>query len=226
MFAEGTPFDLQMHLFRIPVRVIPTFWLMAALMGWSPERLDLVFLWVMCVFVSILFHELGHALTAAALGYDPHIVLHHFGGYAAYFPGRDHTPWKSLMITLGGPIPQFMMGLVWFVILVFGMAFIPPTWSDKTHQYLQMVCFSMVYINCGWSLINLLPVMPLDGGQALEAILQLFGLRDARGVALKVGVGVGALTTAGMFQLGMQGAAILFLILTVSSLQELQSRRW
>lgn len=226
MFPEGTPFDLQMHLFRIPVRVIPTFWLMAALMGWDPDRLDLVFLWVMCVFASILFHELGHALTAAALGYDPHIVLHHFGGYAEYFPGRDHTPVKSLLITLGGPLPQFMMGLVWFALLVFGLALIPETWSERTRDYFEHVCIFMVYINCGWSLINLLPVLPLDGGQALHAILQIFGLRNARSIALKVSIGVGALVTAGMFQLGMQGAAILFLILTVSALQELQTQRW
>src|SRR5262245_21070979 len=89
MFGEGTPFDLQMTLVRIPIRVIPTFWLMAMVLGWDPDRLDLVFLWAMCVFGSVLFHELGHALTAAAFGYDPHIVLYHFGGYAAFFPDRE-----------------------------------------------------------------------------------------------------------------------------------------
>ena len=36
MFGEGTPFDLQLHLVRIPVRVIPTFWLMAAVLGCLP----------------------------------------------------------------------------------------------------------------------------------------------------------------------------------------------
>ena len=61
MFTEGTPFDLRMHIVRIPVRVIPTFWLVAAYLGWNPDRLDLVGVWMLCMFFSILVHEIGRA---------------------------------------------------------------------------------------------------------------------------------------------------------------------
>jgi stage IV sporulation protein FB len=226
MFGEGTPFDLQMTLVRIPVRVIPTFWLMAAALGWDPDRMDLVFLWVLCVFGSVLFHELGHALTAAAFGYDPHIVLYHFGGYAAFFPDRELTPVKSLLITLAGPLPQLSLGLVMLAGLLYGSAFAMPHLDEKWGEYLEYTLMFLVYINIGWALMNLLPVLPLDGGQAMQAVLAGAGLRDPQGWSMKVSVFVGALVAAGLFQMGNQGTALLFLLLTVQNLQALQQRRW
>lgn len=226
MFGEGTPFDLQMHLFRIPIRVIPTFWIMAAVLGWDPDRFDLVFLWVMCVFGSVLFHELGHALIAEAFGYQPHIVLHHFGGYAAFQPGRDWSPFRSLMITLAGPLPQFFLGVVILVATPFLLEYLRGHLDERPYEYVARTMWYLVWINVGWSLMNLLPVLPLDGGQATRAILEGIGLRDGHGIAMKISIGVGALVAAGMFQMGMQMTAMMFLLLTVQNLQELQARRW
>lgn len=224
--VQGTPFDLQMHLARIPVRVIPTFWLVAALLGWDPDRPDLVFLWVMCVFGSVLFHELGHALTAAAFGYDPHIVLYHFGGYAMFYPDRDLTPLKSLLITLAGPLPQLALGLLAFAALLAGNQLAAERLDAKYAEYLEYTLMFLIYINVGWSLMNLLPVLPLDGGQATQAILAGIGLRDSQGWAMMLSVLVGALATAGMFHFEMRGTALLFLMLTVQNVQALQQRRW
>lgn len=226
MLGEGTPFDLQMTLVRIPVRVIPTFWLMAVALGWDPDRLDLVFLWAMCVFGSVLFHELGHALTAAAFGYAPQIVLYHFGGYAAFFPDRELTPVKSLLITLAGPLPQLSLGLVMLAVLLFGADFAMPHLDEKWAEYLHYTLIFLVYINIGWAVMNLLPVLPLDGGHATQAVLAGAGVRDPQGWAMKLSVFVGALAAAGLFQIGNQGTALLFLLLTVQNVQALQQRRW
>ena len=56
---ERTQFDLSWRMFRTPVRVHPMFWLMACLTGVNllEEHAGLLFLWVGCVFVSILVHE-------------------------------------------------------------------------------------------------------------------------------------------------------------------------
>lgn len=226
MFPQGTPFDLQFTVLGIPVRVIPTFWLVMALLGWNPDRLDLVFLWVMTAFASILFHEFGHALTAAAFGYHPYIVLHHFGGYAAYMPGRDYSPFRSLMITLAGPIPQFMLGVAVYFATPYLYDALEGSLSEEMSLYVQAVLFYLIQINVGWALLNLVPVLPLDGGQATRAVLEMAGLRDSQGAALKISVLFGALTAAGMFQLREQGVGLMFVLLTVSSLQELQARRW
>uniref|UniRef100_A0A7C2JW88 Peptidase M50 domain-containing protein n=1 Tax=Schlesneria paludicola TaxID=360056 RepID=A0A7C2JW88_9PLAN len=226
MFGEGTPFDLQMHLARIPIRVIPTFWLMAAVLGWDPDRLDLVFLWVMCVFGSILFHEMGHALTAMAFGYDPHIVLYHFGGYAAFFPDRELTPLKSLLITLAGPLPQLALGLATVAALLLTKGWADQHLEPKSAEYLEFTLIFLITINVGWSLMNLLPVLPLDGGQATQAVFAGLGVRDPVDWALKLSVLVGALTTAALFHFNIRSTALLFLLLTVQNVQALQARRW
>ena len=70
-----TPFDIRLVAFRIPIRVHPSFWLGSLIFGQSLGSPELIFLWVICSFVSILIHELGHALTAEAYGWPTEIVL-------------------------------------------------------------------------------------------------------------------------------------------------------
>ena len=117
MFSTNpTPLDLVFWLGRIPVRVIPTFWLMAFLLGRFQEGLDLVFIWMLCVFFSILIHELGHALVAEAFGYESEIVLHHFGGEARFNPGYRLPASRSLLISLAGPCAQLAFAAVLVVV--------------------------------------------------------------------------------------------------------------
>ena len=71
-----TPFDLKFSIFGIPVRVHPLFWLVSVIMQWNVHDPRTTLIWVVCVFVSILIHELGHALTAKSYGWPPHIVLY------------------------------------------------------------------------------------------------------------------------------------------------------
>src|SRR5690242_9793394 len=103
-----TPLDLNFSLFRIPVRVHPFFWLVSALMGWNPHNVNAMLLWIVCVFVSILIHEMGHALTAAHYGWRPHVVLYSFGGYAQYFPTRGHTAGRAIVVLFAGPGAGFV----------------------------------------------------------------------------------------------------------------------
>src|SRR5690606_32791779 len=56
------------RIFGTPIRVEPFFVVVAALFGIRLEPLWVVFAWVGIVFVSVLVHELGHALTYRALG--------------------------------------------------------------------------------------------------------------------------------------------------------------
>src|SRR5262245_37099251 len=63
---EPLPYDLRWRMFGIPVRVHWTFWLFTAILGFNIVEFGFVYLlvWMACAFVSILVHELGHALTA------------------------------------------------------------------------------------------------------------------------------------------------------------------
>src|SRR5258708_4925044 len=72
---ERTAYDLQFRVFGFPVRIHPLFWLGSLILGWQvgewPER----FLWIGCVLVSVLVHELGHAVAARANGQRPSIDM-------------------------------------------------------------------------------------------------------------------------------------------------------
>ena len=95
---EPTPFDLRMVAFRIPIRVHPSFWIAGAVLSWNPERMDVMFMWVMCLFVSIMVHELGHALMGEAFGWPSEVLLYWCGGLALSQRQHDRTPWREIAV--------------------------------------------------------------------------------------------------------------------------------
>src|SRR5258708_21488286 len=104
-----TPYDVRFSLFGIPVRVHPFFWIASLLMGRGLHDRKLMLIWMACIFVSILVHELGHALTAQYFGWPPHIVLHAFGGYASYQPTWGHSTSRSILVSFAGPWAGFLL---------------------------------------------------------------------------------------------------------------------
>jgi Zn-dependent protease len=210
-----------MHVVRIPVRVIPTFWLVAAYLGWNPDRLDLVGVWVLCMFVSILVHELGHALTAEAFGYPSDITLYHFGGFARFNPGYRFPPYQSFLITLAGPFAGFGLAAVTFAAWM-GLE----AGQVAANEFIGQAIMDLLYINIAWGILNLLPVLPLDGGRLMEATLGLCGVRRATDWALKVSLVTGGLLALAAFQLHMTWMGLMFALMAMDSLQQIQARRW
>src|SRR5262245_27543700 len=98
--------DLSWRMFGFPVRVLPLFWLMTAAMGWNAFRaygFPYLLLWLVCVFVSILVHELGHAFMGRVFGRESHIVLYTFGGLAIGAAGL-HSRWQRIAVSFAGPL--------------------------------------------------------------------------------------------------------------------------
>ena len=101
-------------IFGIPVEVQPFFWISLILIGTdsradSPEEIFKIVLFVLAGFISILIHELGHALTARSFGASVQITLQAFGGYAAYVGGQTDRL-RSFLITAAGPGIQILLG--------------------------------------------------------------------------------------------------------------------
>lgn len=221
--VQTTPYDLRFSLFGIPVRVLPWFWLMAALLGRSTAEAGVpaLALWVFAVFLSILVHEFGHALSAVAFGYPPTVVLYHFGGMALYSPGRDYTLWRSILITAAGPLSGLALAAICMAVIVVG------TLADVLiPEGLAFFLNTMFGINLFWSILNLLPVLPLDGGQICRDVLRLITPRNGLRIALVVSLVVGALVAAAGVAFKEYYLAILFGVMAISSLQQLQERRW
>lgn len=110
------------------------------------------------LFGSILVHELGHAVVGRRLGLAPQrILLHGFGGLCEY--GRAPRPREGVYSGLAGPVAGLILGVV---SLVLGVVLGPP----QPHQISEIV-WKSAEINLFWSLFNLLPMYPLDGGSVM-----------------------------------------------------------
>jgi len=157
---------LQFNVLGFPVVVQWFFWLIMALMGraFDAETRDDwidVALWVIVGFVSILVHELGHALAARKFGYHSTIVLHGFGG-VTIIPHARFSRGQSIWVSFSGPLAGFLLAGA-----TFALALVIKT----EYQAVRTLIGFSLFINIVWTLMNLLPVLPLDGGQILREIL-------------------------------------------------------
>lgn len=218
--------------------------------GGGPQLLIIVLLWVAVVFISILIHELGHCLAMRFYGSRARIVLYAMGGLAipessSFQPfGRasKRSTTESIVISAAGPVAGFLLaGLVIGIIFAAGGKVEPQGWfgwyielrrgqdnqaviaADPKAIYVWMFLEYMLWVNIMWGLINLLPVMPLDGGQIARAIFTHFdpwnGLANSLWFSVAVGAGMAAV---GMLVFNSLFIALMFGMLAFSSWQMLQ----
>jgi Zn-dependent protease len=129
------------------------------------------FLWIPVILVSLLAHELAHAGTIGLLGLgSSHIILNGMGGVT--INQRVARPGQDVLISLAGPLASF--GVAGIVFL-----------SGQRNPFLTM----LLIINIYWGVFNLLPVAPMDGGNALRNLLRMF-LDDRRAVRIAAATGI------------------------------------
>ena len=153
-----------MKLFRIPIKIEIPFFAIALVLGLSRSRdIALLVEWILVVFASILLHEFGHAFAARAFGLSPEIRLYQMGGLTSWQSEIEISPLRHLAISLAGPAMGFLLGSFVFISgPVFLRAF-PARLS-------AVVYFDLLWVNVGWGLFNLLPMLPLDGGHVLTTL--------------------------------------------------------
>ncbi len=203
-------YSMRFSLFGFPVVVQPMFWLVMAFLGAqgdlsSPQALIALGLWVIVGFVSVLWHELGHCVFQKKFGSSPAIVLWAGGGLAIPRNGLPFTRVQAFVIALAGPLFGFALG---------GLAWLLKE-NVPIHGYLASSGMrDLLRINLGWSAINLLPMLPLDGGHAMRAVL---GARQKLVAGISVAVAMAA--TAGFLYLGAFWAAMWFGYFAFQNLQ-------
>lgn len=158
---------------RIPVTISPFFWVMAAMIGFlNTQHIIGMLIWIPIIFISILFHEYGHALTSLFFGQHPKIALVAFGG-VTYPQGPRLSLWKEFLVVLNGPLFGFSLYIL-AKILIHSAIFKSPVALFALHILYQ--------VNLYWTILNLLPVLPLDGGQLLRIFLEF--VLGAKGLTL------------------------------------------
>lgn len=173
----------------IPIRVDPSFLLLSIFMGLTAGRgVEGAAVWVVVVGISILVHELGHALTFRAFGVSSSVLLYAMGGLTVPEQGPRLRPGQDILVSLAGP----------GIGLVFGglVALVAPPGDFAPDSLARLTSLYLLYVNVAWGLVNLLPILPLDGGNVLAAILQKTmgdkGVRAVRIVSLVAAAGIGA----------------------------------
>ncbi|MBS0615860.1 MAG: M50 family metallopeptidase [Verrucomicrobia bacterium] len=154
---------------KIPIKIYPAFWIFSALIGLLLANFDFLqmFIWVGIIFISVLFHEFGHALTALAFGQKPQIGLVAMGGVTSY-DGPPLRFWKQFLITLNGPVFGGILAGGFYLLSIYVTGKVQPL----LHQ--------IFLVNVIWTVVNVLPILPLDGGQLLRIILE--GIFHVKGV--------------------------------------------
>jgi Zn-dependent protease len=242
---QRTQYDLNFSIAGIPVRVHPLFWLMTVVLGWSDPSPTTLLTWIAVVFVSILIHELGHAIAMRYYGWQPSIVLYGMGGLATYNPGftssmasyrrAGNTTLAQIIISAAGPAAGFLLAGVIIAGLMasrhsvhvlgvqFGTGPPIPEWSGNEPNPAFVLVSDLLIVNIVWGIINLFPVYPLDGGQIAREILVANNPSDGVRQSLVLSILAGAgLAIFGLARWGSVFMALLFGYLAYSSYVALQ----
>jgi Zn-dependent protease/CBS domain-containing protein len=163
------------NLFGIPFYVNPSWFLVLALVTWDyggglaaqfpalpggvPLLLGLAT--ALLLFASVVAHELGHSFVALRQGIDvKSITLFLFGGLAS-LEKESETPAEAFWVAIAGPLVS---------LCIFGIATLVGAGAHLTGPVGSIVGL-MAYVNLTLGLFNLIPGLPLDGGNILKAIV-------------------------------------------------------
>jgi Zn-dependent protease len=212
-----------MKVFGIPVKVDFTFLLVGTMLA-SNRLKEPVFLveWLFVVFISILVHELGHALVCRRFGLSPRIQLYAMGGLTSWSDSIRVSPQKNIAISLAGPFAGFLF----FGVVYLSSGIFPDEMdSELGNQFYK----DLMWVNLFWGVVNLLPVLPMDGGHVVDSIEELVSKKTGGLVAPAFSFIVAAGAALWAFSISQLFMAILmgvFVWINLSVLiQRFQARR-
>ena len=130
--------------------------------------------------ISVILHELGHALTARVFGYRTRdITLSLLGGCASLI-ALPRKAWQEFVTALAGPLVSFAIAGAVLLLDVFGIV--------VQNAWLRNVLVYTLWMNVMLGAFNLLPGFPMDGGRIFRSVMCAFLSRaKATMVAMWVG---------------------------------------
>lgn len=174
---------------------------------------------ILLLFVCVLLHEFGHALTAKYFKVNvPHITLLPIGG-VAQLERMPRQPFQEFLIAIAGPAVNFVLTVLLLpvALLVVGLGMGSGDLSSllayaQTRMMTPSLDGLLVYLavtNFALGIFNLLPAFPMDGGRVLRSLLAL-AMPYVR--ATRIAVMVGRVIAIGMAFMGLGGNIMLLLI--------------
>jgi tetratricopeptide (TPR) repeat protein len=172
----------------IPIAIGMDFFIVMAVLGLFWGNLEDLPAWLVIATLSVLLHEMGHATFYGIFGISPSIRLHGGGGLTF---GRALPPAKHIVVAAAGPAMGIIVG---GIVLLATMS--SPKLAGNT------MVQEILWINLGWSLINLLPFPGVDGGNIVNDVVTIVLRRPSPDLGRAVGLAIVALVFVAALAIG------------------------
>ncbi len=204
-----------LQIFGFPLRIEPFFFVTAWLIGGRQEPQWMI-VWVVMVFTGVLAHELGHAFAGRRMGLEPWIQLIAFGGLTGWSRPRPLTSRQQILISAAGPAVGIVIGVS---ILAMGWLGVLNGAPPAMIRVLDMA----VWVNLGWGVLNLLPILPMDGGHIASAVAEMVAGRRGRIAARVLSIVLTVFFGLWALQGGQWWILILCAVFTYANVQGLRA---
>ncbi|MEX2593198.1 MAG: site-2 protease family protein [Anditalea sp.] len=155
-------------------------------------------LFILALFLCVILHEFGHALTAKKYGIGTKdIILLPIGGLARLEKLPD-DPKQELWVAFAGPL----VNVVIFILLSFILAFtgFESQSLEDLHLDGSTILLYLTSANLILAIFNLIPAFPMDGGRVLRAFLSI---RMPRVKATEIAGSIGQFLAMGFVFFGL-----------------------
>lgn len=186
----------SLNLGRVAGIKILVHWTFVLLLGWvaitEAQRgsdVPTIFLaigFILSVFLCVVLHELGHALTAKRYGINTKMItLLPIGGVAS-LERMPEDPKQELLIAVAGPAVNVIIALILWLVL-------PSLQQVPADEFFMRITpanflYLLLFVNVVLVLFNAIPAFPMDGGRVLRALLS-FKLGRVRATQIAANLG-------------------------------------
>ena len=194
------------RLFGVPVRLHFTFILLVvfvavSVLGSNQSNASYA-IFLLGGLVSVLLHELGHAVVAARFGIRTvEIVMFPIGGLSRM--ERSLKPAAEIGVSLAGPLVNILLAAGIFAYMISTHEATPVGLADLLQPNGKSVLALLLYGNLLLAGFNLLPAFPMDGGRILRALLTYVRPEDE---ATRIAAWMGRMLAISMGLYGLLGA--------------------
>jgi stage IV sporulation protein FB len=173
-------FNLSFRVFGTSIKITIWFWVFSALFGYMMgvhrEGWQIFLVWILCNLIAWIVKEVGHVIAGRFFGIPGGIVLGGMGG-SAVGDYAQAPRWQQIIIYAAGPITA----LAFYSLIFFGAHKI--TTNLANFGRFELIAFwgmtYLAFLTLFWNLLNLLPILPMDGGKILQAAIgYVVGRRD------------------------------------------------